>query len=827
MRTLLGPPATRWFILLGLAAGGPRAAAMDLPSEDLIWFDRPAVYFTESSPIANGRLAAMVFGGTTDERIVLNESNCWSGSEWDGSRPADVYKELPEIRRLMFAGEMEAAEKRLVEKFTTRPVFAEKIVNTPNHAPGTGAVTQFGCFQVLANLWLNFDLPDRTTFKEYRRELDLSTAVAKVSFVSGGVRFTREAFVSAPADVIVVRLAADRPKAVSFRARLDRPERAKTVADGMDSLVLSGQLQNGTDGMGHRFAARVQAVARGGAVFTKDTALSVRGADEVLLFITGITNGKSFGGRWADDPAAATAVDLRTVAARDFGSLKQEHIADHSRYYRRSALRLGGGDAAVAARPTPERLLAQARGTKDPGLAALLFNFGRYALISTSRPGGLPPNLQGLWAEEIQTPWNGDWHLDVNLEMNYWSADICNLGDLNEPLFRLIEAAQGPGGRTARQYYNARGWVIHTFTNPWGFTAPGWSPGWGVFHGATAWLCQHVWDHYVFSRDRAYLERAYPILKGATQFYLDTLVEDPKTKWLVTVPSHSPENPYTMPNGYKASACIAPASDMQMLRQLFAGCVEAAKILGVDEAFRAEVAAARARLVPTRVAPDDGRLMEWFEDYQDVDPQHRHLMPLWGAYPGTEITVQSTPALVEAAKRTLAVRDAGDLPGRGNNGPGWGLVMRVGFWARFRDPAQCARILKLVLRPVEAGVTSQRDTAGAYPNLFLACPPFQIDANLASPAVIAEMLLQSHTGEIELLPALPAEWPEGAFERLCARGGLQVSAAWSGGRLTAATVRRTAGEAPCRVRYQGRTVDVAVARGAEVRLDGSLGVVSK
>jgi alpha-L-fucosidase 2 len=266
---------------------------------------------------------------------------------------------------------------------------------------------------------------------------------------------------------------------------------------------------------------------------------------------------------------------------------------------------------------------------------------------------------------------------------------------------------------------------------------------------------------------------------------------------------------------------------MQMLRHLFAGCIEAAQVLGVDEALRAELAAARARLVPTRVAPDDGRLMEWFEDYRDVDPQHRHIMPLWGAYPGTEITVQATPALVEAAKRTLAVREAGDLPGRGNNGPGWGLVMRVGFWARFRDAAQCARLLKLVLRPVAPGVTSQRETAGAYPNLFLACPPFQIDANLASPAVIAEMLLQSHTGEIELLPTLPEEWRQGSFERLCARGGFQVSAAWSAGKLTSAVIRRTAAGPPCRIRYRDRSVELPVAPGGEVTIDGALAVVSR
>ena len=812
---------TRATLQLGLLAGAINLSGAELPNEDIVWFDQPAAYFTESSPIANGRLAAMVFGGTTEERLVLNEASVWSGSPWKSKRPADVYKELPEIRRLMFEGKMAEAEKLLIERYLTRPVPAEKVVIPPDHAPGTGSVTQFGCFQVLANLWLNFDLPQRTEIKNYRRELDLANAVARVSFESGGVRFTREAFASAPDDVIVLRLTADRPKMISFRARLDRPERAQTIAAGMNGLVLTGQLQNGLDGKGHRFAARIQAVNRGGRMYTKENTLHIRAADEVVIYITGITNGKTFASRSAEDPAATTAADLTKAISKPYPELRSAHVADHTRYYTRSAFRLGRPDPVAAAKPTPARLAAYAAGARDPGLSALFFNFGRYALISTSRPGGLPPNLQGLWAEEIQTPWNGDWHLDINLQMNYWSANICNLADLNQPLFKMIESYQVPGAKTAQQYYNARGWVIHIFTNPWGFTLPGWSPGWGVFHGATAWLCQHVWDHYVYTRDRRFLEWAYPILKGAAQFYLDTLVEDPKTKWLVTIPSHSPENPYFMPDGYKASVCIASTADMQMIRHLFVGCIEATRILGVDAELRRQMESARARLVPTRIAPDDGRVMEWYEDYQDVDPQHRHIMPLWGAYPGTEITVQTTPELVAASKKTLAVRDANALPGRGDNGPAWGITTKLGFWARFKDAEQSMKMIKMMIRPVAPNVTSQRDTSGAYPNLFAAGPPFQIDANLGAPAVMAEMLLQSHSGEIELLPALPREWPEGAFERLCARGGFQVNAAWSGGKLQRAVIRKTA-EQPCRMRYGPRVIELTMAVGGEVELDGEL-----
>ena len=805
---------------LALGTGATPAA------EDLIWFDQPSAYFTESCPIANGRLAAMVFGGTTDERIVLNEASMWSGSTWETARPADVYKELPEIRRLLFAGKMGEAEKLLLNRYVTKPVFAEKVVIPPGHAPGTGSVTQFGCYQVLANLWLNFDLPERTHVIGYRRELDLASALARVTFQSGGVRFTRETFASAPDDVIVVRLSADKPGMISFRVRLDRPERATTVADGMNGLLLTGRMQNGVDGRGHQFAARIHAVNRGGMVYTKDNTLFVRHADEVLLFITGLTSGKTFAGRQADDPGSSTAADLKKVVAKTYDALRATHVADHASYYTRSSFRLGSSAAEMVSKPTPARLAAYAKGSGDHGLAALLFNFGRYALITTSRPGGLPPNLQGLWAEEIQTPWNGDWHLDINLQMNYWAADVCNLGDLNQPLFKLIESYQVPGAKTARQYYNARGWVIHTFTNPWGFTLPGWSPGWGVYHGATAWLCQHVWDHYLYTRDRKYLEWAYPILKSAAQFYLDTLVPDPKTKWLVTAPSHSPENPYVMPDGYKASVCIASTADMQMLRHLFGACSEASRILGVDEAMRKTIESARSRLVPTRVAPDDGRLMEWLEDYRDVDPQHRHLMPLWGAYPGTEITPEKTPELVEASKRTLAVRDGEGFAGHGQHVPAWALVVRAAVWARFKDPERCAKIVKMMLRPISPEVTSQREPAGVYPNLFAAGPPFQIDANLGAPAAIAEMLLQSHDKEIEILPALPREWRDGSFDRLCARGGFEVSAKWAGGKLNQMKIRRTA-DGPCRVRYGARSVDVPVPLDGQVELDGNLAVIGK
>lgn len=823
MKTLRLISSLAWALAIFSLENSSRAAERAGMAENLLWFDQPAAYFTESCPIANGRLAAMVFGGTADERIVLNESSLWSGSAQADFRPPDVYKELPEIQRLMLAGKVEEAEKRLTEKFLTLPERAEPVVVPANHAPGTGSVTFFGCYQILANLWLNFDLPDRIGITDYRRELDLSTSLARVSFKSGGVTFTREAVASVPDDIIVIRLMADQAGKISFRARLDRPERAATVADGQDGLLLSGQMQNGVDGHGNLFSARVRAVSKGGFTYTKDATLFVRGADEVLLYVTGLTSARTFAGRRADDPAKATKAEIDRAKSKPYAALVADQTNDHARYYDRMSFQLGGGDAAVQRKSTPQRIQAYARGANDPALVPLFFNFGRYALITTSRPGGLPPNLQGLWAEEIQTPWNGDWHLDINLEMNYWAADVCGLSDLNEPLFKLSENARAVGARTARQYYNADGWVTHAMTNPWGFSLPGWSSGWGVFQGATAWLCQHVWDQYDFTRDRAYLEKAYPILRDASRFYLDFLIPAPGTNYLVTVPSHSPENPYKLPNGKTVRAAVAATGDMQMIRYLFANTIAASEILGCDAELRAKLVAARARLVPTRIAPDDGRIMEWYEDFQDGDPQHRHMMHLWGAYPGKEITTEATPALVAAAKKTLEVRDAGSIPTRGMSGPAWGIVIRTGIWARFKDGEQCLKMVKALLRPTSPEVTSQRDESGVYPNLFAAGPPFQIEANLGAPAVIAEMFLQSHAGELNLLPALPREWAEGSIKGLRARGGYEVDLAWSGGRLTRAAIRRVAeSAAPCRVRYGERVIELSLPTKGSAHLDAAL-----
>ena len=492
--------------------------------------------------------------------------------------------------------------------------------------------------------------------------------------------------------------------------------------------------------------------------------------------------------------------------------MRKAHVADYAKYFRRVSIQLGAPNPEVTGKATPERIQAFKAGTMDPALAALYFNFGRYLLISSSRPGGLPPNLQGIWAEELRTPWTGDWHLDVNVQMNYWPAELCNLSDLHQPLFALIDSLQAPGAKTAQAYYNARGWVAHVITNPWGFTSPGESASWGATTGGSAWLCQHLWDHWLFTRDKKFLAWAYPILKGAAQFYADLLIEEPKHKWLVVAPANSPENHFIKPDGQHAAISLGTTVHDQMLRYLFGACIEAAQILGSDAELRKELGAKKARLAPTPIG-SDGRVMEWSEEYAEPDVHHRHISHLWGLYPGDEITVAGTPALAAAARQTLAVR--------GDEGLGWSYAYKAALWARLGDGNHAWRIVKNALSPVTTQEVRYDNGGGVYPNLFDACPPFQIDGNFGVTAAIGEMLLQSHAGEIEFLPALPSDWGEGSVKGLRARGGVTVDLEWKSGRLVAAWLCADAKQT-VRLRYQGVTREIQLSKGKRITLNAQL-----